>query len=116
MNATIGELVNWILLNRRGKAFRDYTPERITSEIMHSIEKNGFEYSTNIAGQFNGVVCGEVIDGEFMVYDVLTTENGVMKKLMQTYINRFRSIRIIGHVRDRERHFNNPQKLMERLS
>lgn len=115
MKYTIGQLVQWILSNRRDRAFQLYDEIRVGAEIVDCIRSGGLLYSTNINDQLDGVCCGKVIDGEFMVYDVLTTQKGVAKKLAQQFVERYGHMRIVGLCRGRYRSFNNPITLFNRL-
>lgn len=113
---TVKEAVDWILKNRKNKAFRYYSPDTIAMEIIHAIKQNVFTYSFDSHGKLNGIVCGEVRpNNEICIMDILTTEKGVVKKFMKIFNELHPNSRIIGHVRDRVRVFYDPNKLERRL-
>lgn len=51
---TVGELIKWILENKRGRAFKDWTQEQIVSAVCSSIETGSIIYTTE-NNQFTGV-------------------------------------------------------------
>lgn len=118
MNLTVGALVDWILKNRKNGAFKGYSWEKITQEVLQCIENNTLHYSVNTNDEFNGVMCGE-LDTEkktYFVYDALTTEKGVVKEFLKTFIALYPGYSLTGNVRNRKRRFNNAIKLQKRLN
>jgi len=52
---TVGDLTDYIMENRAGKVFVDWSREEVRLHIEHSLKNNAIVYSTNEAGNFNGV-------------------------------------------------------------
>lgn len=115
MTLTLDYMVKWILLNRRGRAFRNYSEGEVYREIIESIAGKVFTYSIH-EGELVGVVCGyKVVDkDEVHIWDVLTIRDGIMKELMARFLLVYPKCHITGRCRNRARDFINPTKV-ERL-
>ena len=85
------KLVQFILKNRKGLAFKDWTEEDITVNLILRFSKQEASFSiNNETKEINGVVlaCANEPSKTLRVVNILTTEPGVMK----TFIRRFQSI------------------------
>lgn len=90
-NITIYEVVDWIIYNRSGDAFKDYPINKIVNEINQAIKQNVFRIEVNHKEEIIGVVCGEVFEKAkcILIHDVLTTQPEALKKLWQRYLKTF---------------------------
>ncbi|HXB11900.1 MAG TPA: hypothetical protein VNZ45_07945, partial [Bacteroidia bacterium] len=76
----IKRLVDWILDNRRGRAFKGYPANKIVNEVRAAIKQDVIAIST-CNNMFSGVALGERNDDKkvIIIHDVLTTKPGVVK-------------------------------------
>lgn len=76
MNVTVGDLADWIVVHRKGNAFKDWTWDNLVDDITRSIEERTLVYAVDInTSEIVGVCCGEV-DHEKKIYhaaNILTT-------------------------------------------
>ncbi len=86
---TLGELVAFVLANRRGNAFKDYTEREIANSIYWSAEAKTLRYACNSDGKLVGIVTSfdDVEHSTLHIHDLLTTEPWVFK----TFVRAFRS-------------------------
>lgn len=107
----IKDIVKFILENRKNKAFRDWSKEAIAVEFSKAFDKKSAVYSLNPAGKINGVVIGEA-SYEYKVFhvrDILTTEEGVLKKLIKKFLELYPGWDIQAYRHDKlTRYFNTP--------
>jgi RNA binding exosome subunit len=79
---TVGNLIDFVMNNRRGKAFNGWTPIQLADSFLEAIESNLLFYSVD-----NGEVVGVVHAGKFgntiHVYNILTTRAGVLQQFVQ---------------------------------
>jgi len=108
------ELVDWIIANRRGMAFKDYPYAKIDTLVVESAAQDLLCISTE-NGQINGVVCGTRVAHGIWIHDILTTKRGVMKKFLQFYVNKFGQIPILGEAHGRLRLFVDPSKVERKM-
>ena len=115
---TIGQLADWIITNRRDKAFKDYSKEKIIDELNTCANSLSMLYVTNESDEITGVVCckNDSIARVLYVYDILATKPGVIKHMLQYFLNNFPQYKLEGINRNgRKRTFNNPIKLYKRI-
>lgn len=114
---TIAKAAEWILQNRRGKAFRDYTFGQIVTEITNAIEQRVFTYSLDKEGNLQGIVCGKRDDSkkEVHICSILTLRSGIVKDFMAQFLLCYPQYSIGGLVGKRQRLFKDPIKLHNRL-
>jgi len=64
------ELVEFIVDNRKGKAFLGYTYKKIEQLLRHGAQTNAMRYAANKDGKLVGIVCCERDDKDkvLMVY------------------------------------------------
>lgn len=112
----VGHVVAWVVKNRRGAAFKDYTRNKIYAEVMESIESEVFRYTFDDKG-LTGVVCGVKDDDKkhIYIYDILTTSKGALKALLKTANQSFPNYEIFGKVRSRKRHFKSLDNLIKKV-
>jgi len=112
---TVGELVEWIIKHKRGKAF-NYEAEIIQREVCQAIADGVFVYS-ELNGEIEGVACGYRDERSHCVHiwDVLTTKQGVIQKFMARFLLVYPDWKITARRKGKDIVFNNPHKLHERL-
>ena len=114
----IGDLVTWILKNKKGDAFKNYSEEKIVSLIYASFYDRCLAYTQDeITGEFTGVVCGikTAYNKTVTIHDILTTKPGVVKQMMKKFNSLYPGYSLTGTCRGRARIFNNSDKLERRL-
>lgn len=116
-NISIKELTDWILVNRRGEAFKGYAPNKISNEIKSSIASNVFAFNYDKHECITGIVCGEKLeDGHYIIiHDILTIEKGTMKKFMQFYLSLYPDWPIIAKRNGKLTTYYNPTKLERKM-
>ncbi len=110
-------LVNWIIENRKGDAFKSYLWTKIAMEIAHSFRVGVFLISHDDKDEVNGVVCGTKDEKkkEVYIWDILTTDKSVLRTFVDVCKQRYPDFTIKGRAHGRVRLFANPQQLLERL-
>jgi hypothetical protein len=103
-------LVDWIIANRRGMAFKDYPFAKIDTLVQESANEDLLCISYK-EGKLNGIVCGTRTAHGIWIHDILTTERGVMKKFLQFYVGKFGQTPILGEAHGRLRLFIDPAKV-----
>jgi len=86
---TLDDLVEWILVNRKGNAFsvnKGWEKEQIASSIVFAFQSNTLLYCTE-NNEFVGVVVGTKLNGTdtIVVQNILVTKRGVLKKFVQAF-------------------------------
>jgi len=116
MSVTVGQMVEWIVKHRRGKAF-NYDVELIQRELCHAISNGVFAYH-EVEGEIQGVVCGraELRTRTVHIYDILTTKPGVLKKLMERFLLVWPDYKLDAQRHGRLKTYNNPTKLWATIS
>lgn len=109
-------IINWIIANRRGAAFKGYSRNKIYSEILESVENNVFRYTFDDKG-YTGVVCGTKDDNKkhIYIYDILTTTKGALRTLLKSASRDYPDYELFGKVRARARHFKSVTALTKKV-
>lgn len=112
-------LVDWIISNRGNnpKTF-GYDEGTLMDEIIESTKNMTMAYSVDDEYKINGVVCGHLIEQEkqFFVDDILTTQKGVVGKLLNVFRKLYPNYVIVGKTRTgRIRIFTDTEKLRRRM-
>ena len=87
MKVTLGQMVRFVLDNRKGNAFRDYPEEVIASSISRAADDQTLLYACNQNGEIVGVVtafCDEK-NKKMHVHDILTKERWVLKAFVAEF-------------------------------
>lgn len=87
MNVTLGQLVEFVLKNRRGKAFFNYTEPHIAYDIYHASQEGTMLYAVNDDGKLCGIVVASKVEEMRMMYvkDILTTEPWAIKRFVKMF-------------------------------
>ncbi len=86
---TLGELVEFVLKNRRGNAFKAYHESAIASGIIYAAENGTLRYACNSKGEVCGIVTAFAKDNTLYIYDILTAEKWVFKEFIKVLKNEF---------------------------
>lgn len=88
---TLGELVKYVLENRKDNAFKDYEEHVIASGIKVASDLGTLLYACRDDGSVCGIiVCREDKENKKMyVTDVLTTERWVLPKFVQYFLAKY---------------------------
>lgn len=84
MKKTIREIVDWIVQNRKGKAFENYSEHQIATELLNCSERNTMLLSIDKCGNIVGVVTAQAMtDKKIMfVWNILTIRKGICKEML----------------------------------
>ena len=84
---TIKDLVEFVIKNRYGKAFKDWSSDSIAIAFRDAIKNNCLVYSLNSNGEINGVLLAERFDDYKVLHinNILTTEKGIVKKFLSKF-------------------------------
>lgn len=87
-NINVKEVTQWVIDNRKGDAFLDYTHNKIANEIAASVKCGCFRLETDHNDNIIGVVCGEKFEDAkcILIHDVLTTHPDALKRFWQRYL------------------------------
>ena len=113
---TFKDLTEWIIRNRTGASFKDYTELHIIG-MLDRCAKDNTMLVIHHNDIIEGIVCGRVLNDDkvFYVDDILTLRKGLVKQMMRTFVMRFPGYTIQGrHRSGRERNFNS-DKLFRKL-
>lgn len=74
---TLGQLVKFILANRKGKAFKDYSEQTIAFQLIEASRNNALLYDVNEVGNPCGIIVCERDDTNKIlhVHDILITDS-----------------------------------------
>lgn len=53
---TVGQLIDWIVLNREGKVFKDFSLNEIAAAVKAGIANKTLYYATNADGSISGMI------------------------------------------------------------
>ena len=96
MNKTLGELVQFVLANRKGKAFIGFTEEQIASEILQAAEENTMHYVIDNDKNVCGIVIASKVEEMRMMFikNILTTKPFALKHFVKRFKERFPDYRL----------------------
>ena len=83
---TVKQLADWIVANKKGKAF-DYDYDRIINLLLVCLENKTIFCVTNSKMQTVGVACWvtDPVAKKVHVYDALTTQKGALKRMFKYF-------------------------------
>ena len=114
---SVGELAEWVIENRRGKAFYGYTFGKVIDEIIECQKKDGLLIISD-GPVITGVICCEDRKEAkiLFVYDILTTSKKALKQMLKYCIEHYPGYIIEGLKKTgKKRTFTNPTKLLCKL-
>lgn len=112
------EIVDWIIANRKGKAFKDYSKEKIESEIYESIFFCIFLIAIDEDNNITGVVCGDrdINKKQIFIHDILTTKKGTIELFIKECYSRFPNYTLYGNKKTNKLRTFKTKQLMESLN
>jgi hypothetical protein len=115
---TILQLTKWVYDNRRGTAFKDYTFDKIYMEICECVRNKTMCYVLENE-KVTGICCGKILAGKriFYVDDILSTNSEGLKKMLKYFLDMYPGYTLQGMNKlGKTIQFNNPTRLLERIS
>lgn len=114
-------ILEFILKNRRGKAFKDFTVGDIMSTVSEAASLNGLAMVIDNNNDLSAIAIGfpyikDSTQEKFLhVHTVLTTKIGDLKTLLLEFQNRFPNFTITARRRGKIVKYLNTPKLIKRL-
>jgi len=112
----VGDLVKWILVNRRGKAFAGWSEEKIAATVFEAIRTGTLIYTADACG-FTGVFIFFKLPEHKTAETgpILTTTREAVKQLAAYFYNQYPDWKLLIH--DRKGGFSkvNDRKFIRRL-
>ncbi len=100
---TLGQLVKFVLDNRRGKAFKSYDEQTIANAILQCSQDGTMIYSVNNNNKIKGIVIATKDgNGTMYVHDILTIEPKVFATFVHEFQKRWPSFNLAGRRKDKE--------------
>ena len=90
------EIVDWIYLNKRGKAFKDYTWTQIADSLLFSVRHGAVFGVVNAHLQLVGICTVSCKDQSLHVTSLLTTAPGAIRALLKRAASQFPSKQLTG--------------------
>jgi len=106
-------LVEWILANRRGKAFVDYPREVIKTEIEKAYKMNCLEVTKNPSGQITGVL---VAEPKIYIKHILTTDKKSFFNLTRIMNLKFFGLKWMARRKDKLVEYDNVDRAVRLAS
>lgn len=88
---TLGELVNYVLQNRKGDAFKDYQEHQIAGGIKRAAEDGTMLYACRDDNSVCGIVTAfnNKATKTMHIHDILTTERWALRAFVGIFKKRF---------------------------
>lgn len=116
---TYEEIADWIIENRKSKAFSGYSKDDIIGQIDFCVKHNSMlVIRSPETEEIVGVCCAELHheEKELFIQDILTTKPHIVKQMMIYVLDNYPNYRITGVNRSgRNRCFTQSHKLFNRL-
>ena len=113
------DILDFVLANRRGKAFKGFSPFDIMSTISDAASVNGLGMVEDEGGKLSAIaVCFpyDTSKNKFLhVHTVLTTKSGDLKHLLRLLMLRFPDFILTARRRDKFVKYINTPRLIEKL-
>lgn len=98
---TVQEVVDWVLKNRKGNAFKDYSPIKVLLQVHEGMQRDEI-LCISEGKDIVGVICWEKMPSNVIfVHDILTTKKGAFKRMIDFLNIHFKGWSVKG-VRDGE--------------
>ena len=112
MRQTIDMIVDWIIANRKGRAFSGYSRQVNEDEVIVSMCGGTFAYHAE-DGKLYGVVCATKDENTktLWVHDILTTRKDVFQKFVERFLLVFPDYQLSGETYT-GRHVYNPVRML----
>ena len=105
---TLGELVKFVLENRKGNAFRDYAELAIASGIKDASEQGTLLYALDKSDQLCGIiVCTEDRKNQLMhVNNFLATQSWVLYSFIKNFIQNWPDFTLTAKRKNKVIHYD----------
>lgn len=116
MRITVEQLADWVMENRRGRAFTSYTKEQICEEITEGIWAGTFVYHLEDE-KILGLACGKKYQEEkvIWIHDVLTLRKDIIQKFLERFLLVYPDWTIKGQRNKRTRVISQPKQVLHKL-
>ena len=111
MNLHVGDLVKYVLENRKGYAFKGYSEVTIAHGIVLALISNTLLYAINDKGKICGVAVGRIVNRTMQVDDILTTERWAFRSFVIKYKQLWPTLPITGYRGGKLVEYNTPNLL-----
>ena len=114
---SVGQLADWIIANRKGDAFKQFSWEEIVITINESIEQNALICAVDNDSIF-GVCCGE-LDTERRVYhaaNIITVTPRAMVAMIHRFKELFPKYEVRVKRKGKDRIIKSTEHTLERLT
>lgn len=102
---TLRELVDFVIANRRGKAFENWTPIQIAEAFIQGIEDRTLLFAME-NDTLVGVVHCERFGCVMYVHNILATKSGVLRQFVQRFKELYPQCRLEAHRHGRRKIYN----------
>lgn len=87
MTHTIADLVDYVMKNRKGKAFVGWSADEIAGSLVVSAEEVALVYSVDEGGRVNGIAHGVKFSDEKVMFvaNMLATAPGILKRFVEWF-------------------------------
>lgn len=112
------QIIEWIMKNRTGAAFKDYSKEKIEMELYEAMFFCVFRAAFDEQGNMIGVVCGsrDINKKQIFIHDILVTKPDVVKLFIKSCNDSYPDYELHGIKENgKQRVFKTPMQLLERL-
>ena len=113
------DILDFVLNNRRRKAFKDFSPFDIMSTVSDAASVNGLGMLEGEDGKLSAIAVGfpyETTKDRFLhIHTVLTTKPGDLKHLLRLLMQRFPGFILTARRRGKFVRYTNTPRLIEKL-
>lgn len=116
-NLTIENLADWIIANRRKKAFKDWSKKSLMAVFYVKLQRHEAAYTTDEEGNLTGVVVIDTAPDYKRVHvgNILTTSKKAFKQFIKLFQSWYPGWDIQGYRRDEELILYNTPKFIKKV-
>ena len=115
MKLDVLDIVDWIILHRRGKAFAGYNADEIFGRVLDAMQRGGVSLAfegRKLVGV--GIFTPMRLEQSLRIHHMLTIAPGVVHQLLKPYYERYQGWKIKARRRGMERVYDTP-RLIKKL-
>lgn len=114
------DILDFILANRRGKAFKGFSTMDIMSTIMDAAQLDGLGMIERENGKLSAIAIGfpyvKCSGEKFLhIHSILTTQKGDLQNLLLLFLKRFPGFTITARRKGKFVKYNNTPRLINKL-
>ena len=96
MNVTLGQLVEFVLKNRKGRAFYDCSEQHIAFDIWEAAKEGTMLYAVDNDKEICGIVVASKVEEMQMMFikNILTTQPWAIKRFVEIFQQRYPDYRL----------------------